>query len=377
MGQLWGGAYQWRVKSRNAAGTESGWSETRAFTVKLGSPSNLTATAVSGAQINLAWSASADAAILDGYRIYRNGAYVTTVAATATSYQDSGLACNTDYTYTLRAYRGATESDASNSAGATTGSCGGAAVFISPSGTGTVGGVAFTGADVLRYERDTNRWTMVYDGSAKGTPKNVAAFSLLPDGSLLLVFAANQTIAGLGTATPYDVVRFTPATPDVYPLGPGAYSWVLQGRALNLTTTGEKIDAVDWVGSWLMLSTTGAAKLPLPGGAVLSAADEDVFVYELNNARWRSMLLIDGSLIPGMAVEDLSGVWDDQNSGDFYVTITGAFAVGTPSVKGNGKSIVKLTPNSGASVYTPSLVGWLAAGAVFPSNLDGVDMGGR
>ena len=377
VGQLWGGSYQWRVKSRNAAGVESGWSETRDFTVKLGSPSNLTAAAVSGAQVNLAWSASADAAILDGYRLYRNGAHVATVAATATSYQDSGLACNTGYTYTLRAYRGATESDVSNAAGATTGVCAGATVFISPSGTGAVGGIAFSGADVLRYERDANRWTMVYDGSAKGTPKNVAAFSLLPDGSLLLVFAANQTIAGLGTATPYDVVRFTPTAPDVFPLGPGAYSWVLQGRSQGLTTSSEKIDAVDWVGSWLMLSTTGAAKLPLPGGATLDAADEDVFVYELNNARWRSPLLIDGSLIPGMTAEDIGGVWDDQNSGDFYVTITGAFTVGAPSVKGNGKSIVKLTPNGGASVYTPSLVGWLATGAVFPSNLDGVDMGGR
>lgn len=248
-----------------------------------------------------------------------------------------------------------------------------AAVFISSAGTGTVGGIAFTGADILRYERDFNRWTIVYDGSARGTPKNLGAFSLLPDDSLLLVFAVNQSITGLGTATPYDIVHFTPADPTSYPLGPGTYSWFFRGKSFGLTTTGEKIDAVDWVGSWLMLSTTGAAKIPLPTGAILKAADEDVFVYELNNARWRNTLLIDGSLIPGMAVEDLSGIWDDQFSDDFYISITGAFNLG--GVKGNGKSIVRLTPNGGPTVFSPSLVPWLAPGVTFPANLDEVDMG--
>lgn len=251
----------------------------------------------------------------------------------------------------------------------------GATVFLSPAGAKTVGGLAVTGADILRYERGANRWTMVYDGSVRGTPKNLSAFSLLADDSLLLVFAANQAIAGLGTATPYDIVRFIPNNPDAYPLGTGTYEWFFRGKSFGLTTTGEKIDAVDWVGSWLMLSTSGAAKVTLPTGAVLKAADEDVFVYELNNARWRDTLLIDGSLIPGMAVEDLSGLWDDQTNGDFYISITGSFTIN--GVKGNGKSIIKLTPNGGPTVFTPSLVEWLAPGATFPINLDEIDMGGR
>lgn len=71
---------------------------------------------------------------------------------------------------------------------------------------------------------------MVYDGSVRGTTKNISAFDILDDGSLLLVSSANQTIAGLGTATPYDVVKFTPNTPGVYPLGTGTFSWFFQGK---------------------------------------------------------------------------------------------------------------------------------------------------
>ena len=368
IGQLPGGSYQWRARARNAAGTEGGWSETRSFTVKLGSPANLPA-AASGTQVDLAWGASADAAIIDGYRIYRNGAYFASVAATATTYRDTGLTCDTAYSYTVRAWRGAVESDASNAASAATGPCAGAPLFISAAGSGSVGGVPFTPADILRYDPAANRWIKAYDGSDHGT-KTIGAFSVQDDGSLLLVFGVNQVITGLGTATPFDVVRFIPAAPNVYPLGSGRYDWYFRGKDHGLSTLSEKIDAVDMVGSWLSLSTVGVAKLPLAGGGTLTAADEDVFVYELNNARWRTTLILDGSLIPGMAVEDVCGVWDDPTSSDLYVTITGAFRVG--GLSGNGKSIVRLTLNGGA--YTPSAVQWLAPGATFPSNLSGIEL---
>lgn len=242
--------------------------------------------------------------------------------------------------------------------------------FISPSGSATIGGIPSTPADILRYDKATNQWTMVYDGSVRGTTKNISAFDILDDGSLLLVFSANQTIAGLGTATPYDVVKFTPNTPGVYPLGTGTFSWFFQGKPLGLTTSGEKIDAMHLSGNRLLLSTTGTAKIPLPPSGTLSAPDEDVFAFNMTTSQWETALIIDGSLIPGMGGEDLASIWDDPDSGDYYITITGSFNLG--GVKGNGKSIVKLTPNGGATVFTPSLVSWLAPGATFPSNLDGL-----
>lgn len=106
---------------------------------------------------------------------------------------------------------------------------------------------------------------------------------------------------------------------------------------------------------------------------MLKAADEDLLVYDKNvPPHWESVLAIDGSLMPSMAVEDINGIWDEPQSDDYYITILGAFNLG--GVKGNGKSIVKLTPYGQSSRFTPSIVTWLAPGATFPSNLDGIDL---
>ncbi len=89
-------------------------------------PTNLTATAVSSSQINLAWSASTDNVGVTGYRIYRcTGAgctpstQITTV--TTNSYSDTGLTANTTYVYRVSAYDAAGNvSGQSSSVSATT-----------------------------------------------------------------------------------------------------------------------------------------------------------------------------------------------------------------------------------------------------------------
>src|SRR5690606_31739351 len=88
--------------------------------------------------------------------------------------------------------------------------------YITPGGRGRVGGITFEAADILRYDRTANQWQMVYDGSARGTREKISAFTMLSDGSLLLVWSSNQrvTIGGtLITVKPHDVVRFIPDTP--------------------------------------------------------------------------------------------------------------------------------------------------------------------
>jgi hypothetical protein len=82
-------------------------------------PSGLTATATSSSSVNLSWTASTDNVGVTGYNIFRNGTKVGTT--TTTSYTDSGLASNTQYTYTVTAYDAAGNvSTPSNSATATT-----------------------------------------------------------------------------------------------------------------------------------------------------------------------------------------------------------------------------------------------------------------
>lgn len=231
----------------------------------------------------------------------------------------------------------------------------------------TIGGLTIEPADIVLYDKNANIWTMVYDGSAMGTPKNIAAFAF-DSGDLLLTFGANQSIAGLGTATPYDVVRFTPDDPWTYPLDSGAYSWYLQGKLNGLTKGGEKIDAITIEYGDMLTSMSGSAQLPT--NPVLNVADEDLAVWRPWAPGWADWLEIDGSQIPGMANEDVSGVWYDDWSGDYYVTIAGKFNLG--SVAGNDANIVRLTWQGGT--LTPSLVDWLAPGVVFKGKIDAIEL---
>lgn len=239
-------------------------------------------------------------------------------------------------------------------------------VFMSVAKKATVGGLLVEPADIVRYDKTVNGWTMVYDGSAHGTTKNVGGFAFDGD-DLLLTFSASQTIPGLGMATPYDIVRFTPDTPGVYPLGAGVFSWYWQGKANGLSKGGEKLDAIDENWEDILLSTSGATELPL--SPVLKAADEDVLNWLGWDYRWNNQLWLDGSTVTGLVTEDINGLWYDDDTGDAYVTILGAFNLG--GVTGDGKSIVRLTYDNG---WQPSLVQWLAPGATFPSTIDAIEL---
>lgn len=67
-------------------------------------PQNLVATSPNMSQIDLTWSPSTDNVGVSGYKIYRNGVYLTSVGGT--SYSNTGLSQNTTYTYTVSAYDG-------------------------------------------------------------------------------------------------------------------------------------------------------------------------------------------------------------------------------------------------------------------------------
>ena len=65
-------------------------------------PTNLTATAVSTSQVNLAWPASSDNVGVAGYRVFRNGSPIATTAGTACA--DTNLAAASTYTYAVAAF---------------------------------------------------------------------------------------------------------------------------------------------------------------------------------------------------------------------------------------------------------------------------------
>ncbi|GFZ79456.1 hypothetical protein GCM10008018_26160 [Paenibacillus marchantiophytorum] len=82
-------------------------------------PANLTATVNSSSQINLSWNVSTDNVGVARYEVYRDGVLIATPASN--SYNDTGLAEATAYTYTVKAKDAAGNvSAASNTASGTT-----------------------------------------------------------------------------------------------------------------------------------------------------------------------------------------------------------------------------------------------------------------
>ncbi len=108
-------SYSFQVRATDAAANLSGYSSTASGTTSAASdttaptaPTGLTATVASSSQINLSWTASTDNVGVTGYRVERcSGASCTTFAQigtpTATTYNDTGLAPSTSYSYRVRA----------------------------------------------------------------------------------------------------------------------------------------------------------------------------------------------------------------------------------------------------------------------------------
>ena len=71
-------------------------------TTKPTAPTNVVATVVSGAQVDLAWTASTDDVGVTGYNIFRDGFQVGTPAINA--FSDLGLTGGTAYSYTISAF---------------------------------------------------------------------------------------------------------------------------------------------------------------------------------------------------------------------------------------------------------------------------------
>nr|WP_246628301.1 carbohydrate binding domain-containing protein [Paenibacillus oenotherae] len=65
-------------------------------------PANVNAAALSSSSIQVTWTASTDNIAVTGYEVFRNGTLAGT--STGTSFTDNGLAPNTAYSYTVKAY---------------------------------------------------------------------------------------------------------------------------------------------------------------------------------------------------------------------------------------------------------------------------------
>jgi hypothetical protein len=103
--------YTWRVRARGPGG-DGPWSELRDFSVRLATPTDLEATALSCTEIALTWRDNS--AREDGYLVYRDGALIGQTASGETTFVARDLPGGATHPFTVRARRGDHESATSD-----------------------------------------------------------------------------------------------------------------------------------------------------------------------------------------------------------------------------------------------------------------------
>lgn len=240
-------------------------------------------------------------------------------------------------------------------------------LLVSATTAGTVAGINFTSADVLAHA-DLNdgveKWLMFFDASDVGITRNVTALQTNSSDYVLLSFAGDQPVAGLGTVTPYDVISFYPTH-----LGPntrGEFQWEEHGDWIGLTEPGEQIDALSLADYYWGISTTGTATVPLWTGE-LTARDEDVMrlIWESGDD-WDEHLFFDGSAVRGLGREDITAASTDGRYA--YYVIQGSGRVDGISLTQNDIFIVDRDWNRALGRY------WSGREHHFPFAIDAIQL---
>ena len=175
----------------------------------------------------------------------------------------------------------------------------------------------------------------------------------MPDGSLLLTTNSRFAVgtgAAKFTLEVQDIARFTPTSLGTNTAG--SFVLYFDGSDVLLTTADERIDALARLpNGTLLISTSGKATVKV-GSTNLTTQDEDLLAFQPsslgNTTAGAWSLNFDGSLLTGMAAENVSGAWVDGATGDLYLTLNSAFTVG--GVSGNQKMVLKVTPARVASL---------------------------
>ncbi|MFD0672435.1 PA14 domain-containing protein [Cohnella sp. GCM10027633] len=199
-----------------------GSSDTQAPTA----PTGLASSGVTSTTVGLSWAASTDNVGVTGYDVYRGTTLAGTVAGSATTFQDTGLAPSTAYSYTVRAKDAAGNVSTASSAlsvttSASSGGGGGTGSIVREYWTGVGGdsianipvGTTPTGTQTLTSLEGPSNWGNGYADRIRGyitpTVNGAYTFYLASDnaGELWLstdVNPANKTrIAYVNTYTGY------------------------------------------------------------------------------------------------------------------------------------------------------------------------------
>lgn len=217
-------------------------------------------------------------------------------------------------------------------------------IYVSSSSNGNAGNVGFADEDILVYDTGTSTWSIFLDGSDVGlggsSARDIDAFFLMDDGSILLSIVGNSTISGLGAVDDSDIVRFVPTSLGAN--SAGSFEWYFDGSDVGLSTNGEDLNAVSLLPDGrLLISTLNSFNVP---GA--SGRDEDLIIFtpvqlgSTTSGTWE--LYFDGSDV-GLtgSTEEVWGLWRATNN-DLYLSPRGSFSVS--GVSGDGADIFICIP---------------------------------
>ena len=250
-------------------------------------------------------------------------------------------------------------------------------IYISSSSGGSAGGVSFADEDILAYDTGSGTWSMYFDGSDVGlngsSARDVDAFYLMDDDSILLSFVGATTIPDVGSVDDSDIVRFIPTSTGS--ITAGTYEWYFDGSDVELTNNGEDVDGIGFAPDGrLLISTSG-------GNSVTGATgnqDEDMLAFAASQlgattaGTWS--LYFDGTDVNlgGVSDEDVWGVWIDNANGDIYLTTRGTFAV--TGLNGQRADIFVCNPSSLGSSTACSFSGYFdgTAAGIGGERTDGI-----
>ena len=214
--------------------------------------------------------------------------------------------------------------------------------FFSGTKDKSVGNLAIENEDIVFF--DGEDFSLFFDGSdVLPTRVEISAFDVTSDTTILMSFAKDVTLDGLGFVDDADIVEFT-ATSLGAGTTSGTFTRYLDGSDVGLNSASEDIDALTRLADGsLLLSTTGNAALP--GGVF--AQDEDLLRFEPTslgeNTSGTASLYFDGGDVDlRNNGEDLNAIAVRQD--ELFFSTTGNLSV--PGLSGRDEDIASFTPTS-------------------------------
>jgi hypothetical protein len=275
-----------------------------------GTPSNLTATAVSSAQINLAWTAATDNVGTTGYRVEScQGAgcsnFAQIAAPAGTSFGNGGLAASTSYSYRVRAADAAGNLGAySNVATATTPAGTPIAVSLTPRRGGLTLSQPVTFVATVANDVGAAGVTWSASGGSFGASSTAAAtFSSAAPGSFTVTATsiADNSKSASATIGVTDLAGVFTQRGDAQRTGQNQQEYALTPASVSASTFGKLFGCT--VDAELYAQPLYVANLAIAGGThntvFVATMNDSVYAFDADTSpctqRWKVSLLNGGT----------------------------------------------------------------------------------